>query len=400
MKAPRTILGHCILLLLTWLLSASPARPSEAATRTGPLDITALVQRLGSTDFKVREQASRQLFRIGLPAKQPLLEGANDPDLEVRRRCRDLLPQILEADRQARLTAFLADKDGKLKHDLPGWERYRKVAGEDDAARKFFVEIQKGNVALLREMEKDPAHAGERCGALCQSLMQRQQALQFRNGLLVNAQTPLMEIATLLLVAGDPRVRIPLQQRYLAVNLLYQPGVQDALRKTGSSPFKKVVLAWMEHEMNDETTSGSVFHTLNQLGLKEGLDMALKAVRGKKLKGAALAGALVTIGKFGGKEHAALLEPFLEDKTAIGGFNFGRAKGGNIGGNTQVRDAALAMLVRLTKQTPKDYGFAITEMQPELNHLMDYANCLGFSSEERRTKAFEKWKTWKAAHKK
>jgi hypothetical protein len=399
MKLPRIILYHCIL-LLTWLLPARPAWPSEAVTLTGPLDIPGLVRRLGSTDFKVREQASRQLFRIGLPAKQPLLEGTSDPDLEVRRRCRELLPQILEADRQAKLAALLADKDGKIKHDLPGWERYRTIVGEDDAARRYFVEIQKGDVALLRDLEKDPAHAGERCGALCQSLMQKQQALQMRNGLLVNAQTPPLEIATLLLVAGDPRVRIPVQQRYLVVNLLYQSGVQDGLRKAGSSPFKKIVLAWMEHEMNDEATSGSVFHTLNQLGLKEGLDMALKAVRGKKLKGPALAGALVTIGKFGDKEHVDLLEPFLDDKTAIGGFNFGRAKGGNVGGNTQVRDAALAMLVRLTKQAPRDYGFAITEIQPPLEHLMDYANCLGFSSEERRTKAFEKWKTWKADHKK
>ncbi|HEY7315898.1 MAG TPA: hypothetical protein VH643_41595 [Gemmataceae bacterium] len=398
MNPPRTLFSRFIILAIGLLLTH--LAQSEAATRPETPDIAGLVRRLGSTDFKVRELASRELFRIGLPAKQPLLEGANDPDPEVRRRCRDLLPRILEADRQAKLAAFLADTDGKLKHDLPGWERYRKIAGEDDAARRFFADIQKGDVAFLRDAEKDPDHAGERCGALCQLLIQRQQAFQFRNGRVESTQIPLTEIAPMLLVAADAHVRIPVQQRYLFTNLLYQPAVQENLRKSGISPFKKIVLAWMEHEVYDETTSGSLFHVINQLGLKEGLDMALKAVRSKKLKGPGLAGALVTIGKFGDKEHVELMESFLDDKTAIGGFNFGRANGGNVGGNTQVRDAALAMLVRLTKQSAKDYGFAITEIQPALDHLMDYANCLGFSSEERRTKAFEKWKTWKAARKK
>lgn len=399
MKPPRTILSHCIVALAGFLLTNS-AQPSESSTRTEPPDLGALVRRLGSTDFKVREQASHELFRIGLLAKQALLKGAGDSDLEVRRRCRDLLPRILEADRQAKLAAFLADKDGKLKHDLPGWERYRKIAGADAAARQFFAEIQKGDIAFLREVEKNPDRAGERCGALCQSLWQRQQARQFRNGLFVSNPIPLTEIASLFLVASDARVRIPMQQHYLFINLLYQQPVQEDLRKNGVSPFKKIVLAWMEHSIYDETISGSVFQMINQLGLKESLDLALKAVRSKKLKGSALAGALVTIGKFGDKEHAALLEPYLNDKTEIGGFGFGKPGGGNIAGNTQVRDAVLAMLVRLTKQSPKEYGFALTEVQPPLEHLMDYANCLGFSSEERRTKAFEKWKTWKAAHKK
>ena len=34
-----------------------------------------LVRSLGAPDFPVREQASQELFRIGLPAKPILLEG-------------------------------------------------------------------------------------------------------------------------------------------------------------------------------------------------------------------------------------------------------------------------------------------------------------------------------------
>ena len=67
-------------------------------------------------------------------------------------------------------------------------------------------------------------------------------------------------------------------------------------------------------------------------------------------------------------------------------------------GTTQVRDAALAMLVRLTKQSHKDYGFAISQYNNE--HLMSYANFLGFSGDELRDRALSKWKQWKAVQKK
>ena len=70
------------------------------------------------------------------------------------------MPAILEAHRQAKLDAFIADKEGKQKHDLPGWERYRKVAGADAASRQFFVAIQKADTGFLAEAEKNPARAG------------------------------------------------------------------------------------------------------------------------------------------------------------------------------------------------------------------------------------------------
>jgi hypothetical protein len=194
-----------------------------------------LVRRLGDSDFRAREEASRELFAIGLAAKEALLEGAKDPDLEVRRRCRGLLPEILEADRQAKLAAFIADREGKLAHDLPGWERYRKIAGEDAAARALFVEIQKNDTGFLRDAEQDPGRAGEQCAGLCQDLFQKLYGGPFVG----NRPVRLAELAPLLLVAADPKVRVPLQQRYLISTFLYQPETRSALAGGSPSPFKK-----------------------------------------------------------------------------------------------------------------------------------------------------------------
>ncbi|MGH7168653.1 MAG: hypothetical protein ACRELG_00045 [Gemmataceae bacterium] len=396
MNGSRITWVHGFLLLAAVVLTTS-ARAAETATRADSGDIAELIRQLGADEFNVREEASRQLLIIGLSAREALLAGAKNPDLEIRRRCRELMPAILEAHRQAKLAAFIADKDGKLKHDLPGWDRYRKIAGKDADSRQFFVAIQKADTGFLAEADKEPKRAGERCAQRCQDLINRQRTPLFIN---VNSEIQgmaLTEIAPLLLIAADPKVTIPLQHRYLFGNLLYQTVVQNELRGGRSTPFKKIVLAWMERQAEDETTAQILFDTINNLQLKEGLPLALKAVRSKKLRGSGVVHALVTIGRMGDKQHLVVLEPFLDDKTQFCGFGIGGRRG-NVQGNTEVRDVALAMLVRLTKQSFKDYGFAISGLG--MDHLMNNANYLGFSSNKQRQKALAKWKAWKASQKK
>lgn len=392
---PYATVPSCLTILLLGSLLTPPAGAGGTANLPEQRKLAELVRRLGADDYQVRERASRELFQIGLPAKRALLDGARDADLEVRRRCRDLLPEILEADRQARLAAFIADKEGKQTHDLPGWRRYCAIAGEDAAARKLFVDIQKADNGFLGDVDRDPDHAGRQCGELAQALFQK----QFGRNVGRTESAKLSEIAPLLLVAADPKIEIPAQQRYLIFNLLYQPTAQSTLRSRDSSPFKRIVLAWMERQADDESALSQVFYLVNNLEIREGLDFALRAIRDKKLKGVSLATAMTTVGKFGDKRHLSVLEPYLDDKAEIGNFNLGNLPGrGAIQGKTQVRDAALAMLVRLTKQSHKDYGFAVSRTNND--HLLMYANFLGFNSDEERSRAFKKWNDWKADRKK
>src|SRR5919106_1745186 len=89
-----------------------------------------LVRELGSGSFRVRQRASRQLMELGVPAKDALIEGLKSSDAEIRDRCRRVLVGVLEEDYQARVDAFEADRQGRHEHHLPGWERFRTVAGQ------------------------------------------------------------------------------------------------------------------------------------------------------------------------------------------------------------------------------------------------------------------------------
>lgn len=388
MNRARTLGGFFGLLLGTMVLTS--LRGEELAPKPETPDLDALVRQLGSDDFHLREKASQELFRIGLPAREALQRGARDVDREIRRRCQRLLPAIAEAERQAKIEAFLADKDGKQKHDLPGWTRYRKMVGDDEAARRFFVVLHKADGPFLAEAEKNPDKAGP-------VLIQREQRFQS----LGNASTPipLEEIALLLFVASDPKVKIPDGQAWQFCNLLRQQRLRSELRSSRLTPCKKIILAWMEQQvqLGDDSISQNIFRTLNELELKEGLELALRVVRDKKVKSSALAQALATIGRLGDKQHWTLLEAHLDDTATV--CSFGMAGPGfNVQGTTQVRDVALGMLVRGSKQSFKDYGFAAAKADRQF--VLNHAEYLGFSSDKERDAALAKWKEWKAAQKK
>ena len=59
--------------------------------------------------------------------------------------------------------------------------------------------------------------------------------------------------------------------------------------------------------------------------------------------------------------------------------------------SAQVRDVALAAMIHIIGQNPRDYGF--TELRPHKDYLYA-ANTAGFGSEERRNRALRKWALW------
>jgi hypothetical protein len=386
----RVTYGRPFLLTSLVLLGLAGVLPARGGTLSPAEEqrARALVRQLGDNSFEAREEASRQLLRMGLAVKDVLEEGSRDPDLEVRRRCLNLLPAVREADRKARLEEFIADRQGTKNHDLPGWQQYRRLAGEDAPARELFVAIQKSEAGLfLEDVEKNPRGAGDQLVGRCQELQQRFYGLQ---GGIVR-QLTLEDLAPLYLVACDPRVQPSPPATSLLSSFLYQQAPRTALTGGSSpSPFKKLVLAWMNRQ-TDDTSVMQMLYLANNLNLKEGLDLAVRVVRDRRAKGLGLATALTTVGKLGDKDQVALLVPFLDDKTVIGPFTLNGLRG-----TTEVRDVALAMLVHLTGQSHKDYGYPFADSNAGFKF---YAHFLGFGTDQQREQAQRKWKDWSAARK-
>lgn len=83
--------------------SGSPSDPPVAGAKPAPVsdppkpDPIALVQKLGSPDFRTREQAQKSLENLGSGALAAVKAGRSDPDPEIARRCENLYPKLVQA---------------------------------------------------------------------------------------------------------------------------------------------------------------------------------------------------------------------------------------------------------------------------------------------------------------
>jgi len=366
----------------------SSAAPSPAPPTNSPefQQALSLIRQLGDDSFRVREHASRQLIQMGRAAKPALLRGIADANAEIAERSRRLLPVAREADLKARIEAFTQDKDGKATHDLPGWARYQKLVGADAASRALFVEILDTNSALVEVAEEEPRLLAER---YTQRLQEIQMAMQ-RPSSGVNALR-LADVAALLFVGTyGEEAKTPNRNNVnvFVGNFFYQKVFRDALTGgTQNEPVRRLFLAWMDVR-TDLTSLQQGLQVAIQCDLKAALPIARKMASAKETVPFMKGMALLAIGKLGGKEQIADLEPFLADETVLGNANFN-----NVMSSTQMRDVALAVGIHLSGQQPKDHGFEMLQQQP-LN--FSYFYNLGFADDAKRTAAHAKWKEWVA----
>lgn len=345
-----------------------------------------LVEQLGSDSFRYRQRAERELATIGLPAKNALMQGLASRDAEVKDRCRRLLVVVLEQDYQARVDAIAADTRGLVDHHLPGWERYRDLAGTSPGVRQLFVEMQRSESKLLESASADPDAASE-------MLLQRCEELQQSTGRQLDTDgraLSLGSIAAAFFVGSDPGVPVNDRIASFLYNFSYQPVLQTGIRgRSQGEALKRILGAWVERTANSNHAYQGMVLSI-QYDLREGLRPATGMLKQPGGPPHFLQFAIVVVGKFGAKEHLPLLEALLDNNAALVTQNVG---GKQL--SCEVRDVALATLVHLTNQDHKAYGF--DHLQKNSQMLFN-ANTLGFPNPEARTEAIRKWKAWSAEH--
>jgi hypothetical protein len=364
-----------------------PVRTDQpAAEAASPKDrAAALVRQLGDRSFKVREKASRQLVEMGTAALSALRAGCKDADPEVGRRCQALLPRAMKLQIAHRLEALLADKEGKPDPDLPGWARYRREVGTHQAARRLYVDMMRASGDLVRAAEDKPAHVGDQVADRCLALHQKLFPLA--------PQPPrgptLVEVATLLFVGGEPKVKLDTATCRLFCQFVDWRLLARLTADPEHECLRKLLVPFLRKCIDAGVAGAALGIALRQTP-KDAVTLAVHALHGKQARGYDCAMAVLAIGRFGDKRHIALLEPLLTNRENCGAFATG-----SVGGMTEVGDVALASLVRLTGQTLKDYGFPAGRLDEELLRAHS-PSILGFPSDKARAAAKLKWKAWAA----
>jgi len=376
-----------------------------AGETTGPTDQPAqakpgnaspaeLVGQLGADSFDQRQATESELLALGHAAKTALLDGLKSSDVHVRRTCRRLLDEILEADLRRRLDAFLADRDGTGQHDLPAWKRFQETVGDDSEARKLYVEMLKTEGGLFESFA-----AGGDAASLALQLRVRQVRSQVYARTVQQRRLPdISTLAAITFVASDPAVRGPATSLLSNIIGLYQrKEFADKVKQSKPNDAVRRVLGQFILSASDTNLARQTLQLAITLKIKEpGLRLALRLLKdAPQQQHTSIAGAIGVVGVLGGKEYAAAIVPLLDDERQCGIRMVNNKRQA-----TNVQDVAAAWLVRITEQNLDDYGlkdakkwFDSVRSNPAVCFSV---SSIRFAKEEDRQPCLDKLRAWLA----
>jgi hypothetical protein len=362
------------------------AEPSKVQP-TSDLQSEVLIRELGSPSYEGREKASEALLRLGIAARPDLELALNSNDAEVRYRARKILTKVLADDLAKRIEAFIRDVDGKQKLTLPGWESFSKQFGTDNPARELFVEMIRDEGPLVEAIQTNDAKViNEKLRGSIGKLTQRMQAGAFQK------TPPAGQAAAQLLAASHPDVSLDDRQFVRLTQFAYQSVFfQKAVRST-QGPSRKLLQQWLAKDSGAMGDNNKLMMAVN-FTLPETLDIGRRCLKPDRPGRYRLSG-ILAVAALGKADDIALLEPLLNDETVGMTQQINKKKI-----EIQIRDVALAGVVKLSGQDLKKYGFsAAAVIGPQIIKKPDLDIAQAFAIDApKRDAGIKQWREWRAA---
>ncbi len=385
-----------------------------------------LVEQLGAASYEHRERAAALLKEVGAEALPSLRRAARHNDLEVRYRAAKLLDTIERAEQQQILSEFVSGGDRDWGSLLPGWRRFTRIVGQDVSARELFAAMHHDEPEVMR-LTNWP-------GPELRTAVERR-VLQFRRSKRHSTASRMSPatVAVLLFVMLDPRLDISGTAHSVMAVVFGQRVVRGELKSSEDSALRRLMSRWIADA--DDVSPAQRVAIAVQYGFATGVEPSLQLIR-SQAKGSQIQNAIFAVAKLGGPEHLPDLHALLIDDSVLSqrqghakrnttdelrrrvreatrslaeaaarSFDFPpslprqsppqqsspRQGSDQVVFSSQVRDVALAAMIHIIGQNPRDYGF--TELRPHKDYLYA-ANTAGFGSDERRDRALRKWALW------
>jgi len=375
--------------------------PSEVA-----LEARSLVEKLASKSYQVREQASRELQKLGrlaLPAISEAFQNSFNPEVQLRTEM--LLPSARTDDYRARIDCFLADKEGKFDHQLPGAKEFFALTGQSDGARNLFRDIvlspNRDLIFGVATPDQLPKLIAERRAEFIRSI--NGGGIVIINGVQQNKNSlpTITDLAAIFFAeAMIPEKKLGGQVGYQAASLLNQPTLKAAI---AGGAEKEAILGIITKWVDTRDESMTMYYAMTYLKTTQpsmALKVATRMINAKGVQATYRGQAIVTLGQHGHPEHRESLVRLLKDETEVSpGIGIGIGVGAVAKRSPiQTRDLALAMLLLATKQDYAEYGLTFRYKSNASNESLKY-NAMAYyfdgdDAAKKREDAFKKWDGW------
>lgn len=409
------------LVLVVALPLALPARSADKEKTPQETERLAaeLVLQLGDRDYQKREAASRELAKLGVGALKAIEEGRKSPQPEIAARCKRLYPKVRLLDLERRVAKFLADKDGKFEHDLPGLKLFQEKLGTGDKSRALYVDILKSpssvdpfaNADLFAALEKGNTEAGRAIEVRRKQMWNDCQRFLHPDAP-TRRQPSLVDIAALQfaesLVPSDSIPKTGPWDTIISEFMGRQPAVAtlESPDKPHHAVYRTIVANWLDSR-TDPTDMSDIAYVLNSPSFatfKESRTLLRRIVLTDGLGPVIRYRAIGQLVHADWKSEPKLLRVVLKGEVRVGDFPdvYPNEKDPNrkiairndipiFEDGNQLRDVALAYLVHQEKLNIRDFGFATPENYKLTQDEILLYNRFWFKTEEQQAFGHAKW---------
>lgn len=359
------------------------------------------VEQLGDPSFARREEAASALLESGESARSALVAGLKHPDAEIQLRCRGVLNSLdraigLRNARQfeERVNRFLGDlrawqarRPAATQSEMPGYRRFRELAGDDASARELYVLMGRAVPHLLVQYASDPKAAL----AIIDGMIANYREARRQSG--DNVYMPVGIVTAMYLVASDSTLAIS-EETY---NYLGHLGSRFLkVEKPLSRPLRAIVSAFVARALADTATrqNSTPFRQHYFLALEHDLGEVAPTARTllrepNKLPPLQRYLLIMMLGHLGQRDDRTLIETFLDDQS-VACFLAGIGPGNGI--ELRVADAALNVLVLQAQEKLTDYGFVLLDSDAARRAMPLPIAVGGFAGNDARVRGIDRWK--------
>lgn len=372
----------CVILLLN--IGGTPAHADASSKvpqrETVPLqkskESRELVHRLMSPDFLERLRAEEECLRSGPGILPTLREVMSSDEAELRWRAQNLIEQIENEELSVAIEQFL---DSQLESTLPGWILVADAIGDTPENRAAFADSLRGNPELARALNHPETIGVE---------LQRQLQRIGSQGSIPAGISSSRSIGILLLLV-HPRANYSSEWGEVALRSIRNGIIQGA----NETPEGQLLQALVSQAVAIPRAGlpQDRMELALRLSLPEVVTPAIELIA-QRNNPHQLNFAFVSIARYGGTAEMSIVEGLLEDTFEL---SAGHGPDDNKTSSTQIRDLALATLIVMTDQDPKEYGLRDFPKDHSKNVT---SLIVAFESDSQREVAMEKWRTWSRSH--
>jgi len=347
-----------------------------------------LVRQLGHPSYTQREAAVEELMAFGAAARPAVQEGTADEDPEIRVRCEALLPVLARLDLERRIQLFEAEPDNPKHQKLPGWKRFTQLTSSPED-RKLYIRLLRRHGVLFEQIEQQPRIAPELYLEYCQQFALKRRVVVPR----VPPSEPnltdsddLADVIAFFFLGADPATRsgdLPYTQSSAVLRF---PAFTRGIARKDETALRKWFVEWADQQTL-LTIQTRVLSLANTADIEEMLPYALAKVADEKAQPRLRGQAALTVGIHGTIKDLPVLEACFADNAVLFPAIANQKRG-----EVQLRDVMLAMALRIRNESLDNFGFATP---PNTLVVTTSYYQLGFSSEEARESAFEKYRALK-----